>query len=95
MCCINFHSLYDPNLENPQKALEKYKELKELEHEHGNKFSGKLSYYHAMSKKRSPVSLNSTVTLCLVMLELLVGQIQKEVMTEQKKMSWVPIKRDY
>ena len=40
-------------------------------------------------------TLNSTVTLCLVMLEVLVGQIQKEVMAEQKKMSWVPIKRDY
>lgn len=47
---VNFHSTFDPNLENPQKALEKYKELKQLEHEHGNKFSGK-SLYYAMSSK--------------------------------------------
>ena len=40
-------------------------------------------------------SLSFIVTLCLVMLELLVGQIHKEVMTEQKKMSWVPVQRDY
>ena len=33
-------------------------------------------------------------TLLLIMLELLVGQIHDKVIEEQKKVSWVPVKRD-
>ena len=40
------------------------------------------------------MSLYPIATLLLIMLELLVGQIYDKVIEEQKKVSWVPVKRD-
>ena len=94
MQTFSIHSTFDPCSVNPQDAREKFQQMEKFEREHGHNFSGLDIHIVNRHNVVDHMSLYPIATLLLIMLELLVGQIYDKVIEEQKKVSWVPVKRD-